>query len=611
MARSREKRNIGTLIGVLGVVVVLLLMVAPVSGTGARAAPPPAVAAGSTPAHSAPRAPLTMNLTRADAPGTSGAGPVVPQPAGATVVVPIYDAYVSHNTTSTIVNNSVEFPVGSFSQITVTYFDTFVSNVFDTSFIVEVNGTQILAGNTLELENTSVTQNVTDYYSILQGQTSVLVTCPQFNAGYASYLSVWFTFYSGPAAPHPSRVLPAFSSVSFPTPKNAFPVNVPIPFNVSRFTNVTFPANVSSAYINFYAQQNGNDEFWYTLQPPFREFRILINDTLVATVQPYPNIQAGGGDLFLWQPILAIGAEVYPPHVLSLTPYLSLLHGTQQVQIEVLNDENLWIRVALNFMLNTTLSGPVAASSAPTSFAFHDQYVQSPPTNQTTESIPFSATYLNDSEVTTETLASQGSWQNATLSVESSSVQTVSFVSSSTIFDPNFDLTISTPLGPALYYYQAFSLEEHIVSSQVTTYRDVATGAQRTVFQNVSEFYEVIGTDVVAVYLTVPLVQIGFTVMQVESTTGQVVELVSGTSSPAFSATHTTSIAVFGSGEFVGAINSHNVITSLLFNEAATSKTVSSIQTTNGMTTKFYLREMAVNNSLVNRNGSLVPLDEP
>jgi hypothetical protein len=94
----------------------------------------------------------------------------VPHPRGTIVVVPVYNAFVSQSTISTVVNDSVTFPTGSFSRITVTFFDTYVSNPFDTSFIVEVSGTQLLVGNTLELENTSVTQNITQYYAILRGR---------------------------------------------------------------------------------------------------------------------------------------------------------------------------------------------------------------------------------------------------------------------------------------------------------------------------------------------------------------------------------------------------------------------------------------------------------
>jgi hypothetical protein len=281
-------------------------------------------------------------------------GPTVNVPFDSTVVVPTYAAFVSHNTTSVIVNNNVYFPVGSYSNITVSFFDQYISNPFDDSFIVQVNNTEILAGNTLEDDNTSVTQPVTQYYSILQGETSVLTTSPQFNPGYSSRLSTWFTFYIGPKTVEPNHVISAFTDVNFPTPANAFPNNVPIPFNVTRTTNVTFPGNITSAYLNLYEQQNGNDEFWYTLQPPFREFRVFIGNELIATVQPYPNVQTGGGDLFLWQPILGIGAEVYPPHLINLTPYLGLLHGKQKISVQVINDESVWIRTAANFMVTTS-----------------------------------------------------------------------------------------------------------------------------------------------------------------------------------------------------------------------------------------------------------------
>ena len=189
-------------------------------------------------------------------------GPSIIVPSNAIVVVPTYAAFVSHNTTSTIINNNVCFPSGSYSNITVTFFDQFISNPFDDSFAVQVNNVEILAGNTLEDENTSVTLSVTQYYSILQGVASVLTTSPQFNPGYSSRLSTWFTFYIGPMPNEPNNIIPAFTDISFPTPANAFPNNVPIPYNVTRTTNVSFPDNITSAYLNLYEQQNGNDEFW-------------------------------------------------------------------------------------------------------------------------------------------------------------------------------------------------------------------------------------------------------------------------------------------------------------------------------------------------------------
>ena len=552
-----------------------------------------------------------------DAPtGTDGGGPAIPRPSGTIVVVPVYNAFVSHNTTSVVVNDSVTFPGGSFSRITVTYFDTYVSNPFDTSFIVEVSNVQIMAGNTLELENTSVTENVTGYYSILHGKTSVLVTCPQFNPGYSSYLSVWFTFYSGTKTPQPNVVLPAFTSAGFPTPRNAFPVNVAIPFNVSKYANVTFPSNVTGAYINFYEQQNGNDEFWYTLQPPFREFRIFINGTLIGTVQPYPNIQTGGGDLFLWQPILGIGAELYPPHAIPLTPYLSLLHGTKTVQIQILQDENLWIRVALNFMLTT--GNPVRSSRPTTSLHFLNSYVQSPSTNATTESIPFSAAYLNDSELVSEIFTSHGSQQTGAWNNASASMKTVTFRANSTIFDPSFNIVESTPYGTGLVYHQNFAMREYINTTYRTdnTFRGGTHG--RTTVQIVttvqkSEYIQVNGTDVFDILFTSPLsVLIGFNVTQVRDIT--VMTTVSTTTQSGSFSTSSAMVndtVVNGSGAFLGTLNSEFEITSLIFNHAYTQKIVNSLALAGGQEiSSFYLKEIAVNDSLTSRNGTMIYYQE-
>jgi len=542
-------------------------------------------------------------------------GPLIPAPLDAIVVVPVYAAFVSHNTTSTIVNTSVNFPTGSYSSITVTFFDQYLTNPFDDSFVVQVGNTQILAGNTLELENTSVTQPVTDYYSILQGQTSVLVTSPQFNAGYTSRLSTWFTFYLGPEASHPQTVIPAFTDVNFPTPRNAFPNNVPIPFNVTRTTNVTFPNNISSAYINFYEQQNGNDEFWYTLQPPFREFRIFIGNELVATVEPYPNIQTGGGDLFLWQPILGIGAEVYPPHVINLSPYLSLLHGTKTIKVEVINDENLWIRSALNFMINTT-QGPVVSGQISNSFIFNDSYFQSPQTNLTTESIPLSAAFLNDSNSVTEILTSSGFTATQGILAEYSVIKTDSFFSNATEYDPSLDIVIPTSSGYVIPTVENFYLNESITYIDTSTYyllnssRGPAYG-HVNVLNIRQEYFQINGTASEFLYLNssgaLTGIGVGFNVTQIRNITdfAYISYSINGTSGD-YNMTYSNDTMVVGNGFFVGTVVD-NMITSLSYNHAMTSKTVDSVSQLDGSITHYYdLYEVAVNNSLVLRNGTLV-----
>jgi hypothetical protein len=534
------------------------------------------------------------------------------------VVVPTYAEFVSHNTTSTIVNNNVYFPYGSYSIITMSFFDQYILNPFDDSFVVQVNNTGILAGNTLEDENTSVTLNVTQYYSILQGESSVLTTSPQFNPGYSSRLSTWFTFYIGKRAVEPNNVISAFTDINFRTPHNAFPNNVPIPFNVTKTTNVTFPQNITSAYLNLYEQQNGNDEFWYTLQPPFREFRIFIGNELIGTVQPYPNIQTGGGDLFLWQPILGIGAELYPPHEINLTPYLGLLHGNQTISVQVINDENLWIRSALNFMITTSNQSPVSRVLS-SSFMFMDNYTQAPQTNLTTKSIPYSARFLNDSNNVTEELNAYGVSVYKNYTLFSNYSKTVNFSANATEFDPSFNIEAATSYGFGPYTYENFSLNETIIESLTNTYYLSNSNGDpigSIITRDLTiKHYSIYGSSFEQVLLNstgaVTGIAIGFTVTQVRDIKqiNTIESEISGkmTSTTVVSSNNTT---VSGTGAFVGVLNSHNELTSRSYNKAVTFKTVTSYETVNGKVVRAYsLHEEAINDSLINRNGTLIVYD--
>ena len=542
-------------------------------------------------------------------------GPLVPAPFNAIVVVPIYAAYVSHNTTSTIVNNTVFFPLGSYSKITVTFFDQYISNPFDDSFVVLINNTQIMAGNTVEIENTSVTQAVTQYYSILQGPASVTSLSPQFNPGYASRLSTWFTFYIGEMAPHPSTVIPAFTDINFPTPARDPKVNVLNPYNVSRSFNVTFPKNVATAYLNFYVQQNGNDEFWYANEPPFREFRIYINNTLVGTVQPYPNIQTGGGDLFLWQPILAIGAVLYPPHEISLMPYVSLLNGTQKVTVEVINDENLWIRSALNFMINTS-SSMVSAAGVPTHYNFSNFYTQSPMTNLTSLSIPDTTIYLNDTEYVNESLSTSGTVATNQSITTTTYTKKVQFFANSSEYNVCGDVLIPEASGFLIPIVEYFYLNETIYEYTTTSIAFLSSGHTNGnyVFSKVlkKEYYQVNGTSTEDLFFnstfSLTSIGVGFNVTQIRLIENQ--DLVSyklnGTygSYSMFSYNRTE---VQGQGYFVGVINSENELTALLYNHALTVKTINSYTVLNGKIVSFFnLYEVASNDSLVLRNGVII-----
>ena len=531
-------------------------------------------------------------------------------------VYAINHAYLYHGHASAV-NPNVTFPSGNFSRIAVTFENFYVSNPWDYSYYVSVNDTQILSGNTYEMENTTVTENVTQYYSIIAGQiTSVSTFGAQWEPGYSAYVSVWFTFYYGAQAVHPNYVVPVFNHIGIYTPKNAYPNNVLIPFNTTVSKNVTFPGNVESGYINLYALQNGNDEGWYANQPPFREFIISVDNEIIAEIQPYPNIQTGGWDLFLWQPITAIGAILDPPYTVSITPYVSLLNGTKEVNLTVINNEDQWIQVGLNFMLNVS-SVPVSATTVVSNFTSMTKYVQVPPTNMSTESIPSSALWLNDSEIVHTAQESYGIVNVQGYNARDYVNETTYFNGWSYMFDPNFNYVVPYGNDYLLIYNQTFQSKQMINYSETVIISNGSYLTKRVL-------------DVSSVYL----VNMYFVYDLVLAPNGTLLDIilqdnmvqqkyVSSTLNTQiyengnyydYVFTNINNTIVSGTGSFMGIIK-NGVITSLAYNHAATSlvqyvsnsyyssQIVNNVGSFRTGSSGYTLIENAVNNSTVSRNG--------
>ncbi|MBX8640141.1 MAG: hypothetical protein M1422_01680 [Candidatus Thermoplasmatota archaeon] len=124
-----------------------------------------------------------------------------------------------------------------------------------------------------------------------------------------------------------------------------------------------------------------------------------------------------------------------------------------------------------------------------------------------------------------------------------------------------------------------------------------------------SEYIQVNGTDVFDFILSSPFsILIGFNVTQIRNiSTTVTVSTITGSGYFTTSRTDVNSTIVNGTEAFLGEINSEFEITALLANHAYTQKTVNSISTVNGqVTASFDLKEIAVNDSLVNRNGTLI-----
>lgn len=491
------------------------------------------------------------------------------------------------------------------------YENFYVSNPWDYSYQIRINGIQIASGNTNESQNTTVSENVTQYYSIIVGKTAnVTASTAEWEPGYAAYQSVWFVFYHGPKPSGiPNVVVSVPINRGFYTSKNPYPHNVLIPYNTSQVYNVTFPDNVTAGYINFYALQNGNDEGWYANQPPFREFVVSINGTVVARMWPYPNVQTGGWNLFLWQPIHAIGALLDKPYTFNIDPYISLIHGKKTVNVTVVNDEDQWIRVALNFMLYTG-SGSVYSTFNST-YSETNVYVQTPQTNMTTESIPYNATWLNDTQKVHEMITVSSMEVYDGISVKSYENIT-NFVSAySNMYDPSFNIVL--PYGDALMvpYTQVFGYTDMIN----VTFNNITTtpyGVFR--YSYVSRSVYTVSMDfvydtIVSTNGTVEAIILGDTAQQGKFVYTQVAKY--GPNTDYVNVT-TVNDQLAGTGAFEGVIN-NGVIVKMDYNHANTWRTdiyTVSVYNNGAMRSNGYETiQYAVNYSTINRDGVYV-IDE-
>lgn len=96
---------------------------------------------------------------------------------------------------------------------------------------------------------------------------------------------------------------------------------------------VTLPTNVTSAYLDVFAQGQSDDEFWYFSVPNnltslledygntgFRETEITIDGKPAGVAPVYPWIFTGGIDYFLWEPIPGVQTLNFKPFRVDLTP---------------------------------------------------------------------------------------------------------------------------------------------------------------------------------------------------------------------------------------------------------------------------------------------------
>lgn len=188
----------------------------------------------------------------------------------------------------------------------------------------------------------SVTKDVSDYLPILSGPRVFTVTLANYlssiDTGIPSVsVSLWFYPGHGEA----TDIATPDSVVAIGTPGATSPVVV----RASRplQAQVTLPNDLTNVRLQLYAIAQSNEEFWWSLEPAFREVEISVDGKPAGVVWPFPSIYTGGVNPLLWRPITAIGTLDLPVYDVDLSPFAGLLGGQHTITINVTNNSGYWL----------------------------------------------------------------------------------------------------------------------------------------------------------------------------------------------------------------------------------------------------------------------------
>jgi hypothetical protein len=247
---------------------------------------------------------------------------------------------------------------GPWSKIVLDFTGKVAGRQFDRLMNVWVGGAQVFQSSTPEPDPDGITWHVehdaTRYSSLFTQAQPIKVELQNYVTGPFTgviYGTLKVTYYQATAAyPAPAH---ADEVIGFPYADSAYFYG---PSDV-RDATVTFPQNLTRAYLELYLKGNSCDEFWFGSQPDdfaqpnglcgggaFREVQVSIDGQLAGVAWPFPFIFTGGVNPLLWRPIPAVNAFDMPPQVVDLTPYVGLLNDGQPhtISLRVAHDGFYW-----------------------------------------------------------------------------------------------------------------------------------------------------------------------------------------------------------------------------------------------------------------------------
>jgi hypothetical protein len=247
---------------------------------------------------------------------------------------------------------------GPWSKIVLDFDGKVAGRQFDRLMNVWVGSAEVFQSSTPEPDPDGIKWHVehdaTRYSSLFAQPEPIKVELQNYVVGIYTgviYGSLKVTYYqaapSFPVPEHPDQV------VGFPN-ADSFYFYGP---NDVRSASVTFPRNLTRAYLELYLKGNSCDEFWFGSQPDdyagpnglcgggaFREVQVSIDGRVAGVAWPYPFIFTGGVNPWLWRPMPAVNAFDMPPQVLDLTPFVGLLTDGQPhtIGLRVAHDGYYW-----------------------------------------------------------------------------------------------------------------------------------------------------------------------------------------------------------------------------------------------------------------------------
>jgi len=298
--------------------------------------------------------------------------PVEVPPTTPVVVTIAQDAAFGNATPPSV--STVSLPQGNWAAVVLDVTGTEQGQQYDRLCEIFDGPTQIFLGVTPEPTAAGITwhiqKNITGYLPILSGtqtfSTSVDNYLSSVDTGIPT-ITATLLFYpagggfqaarpaslaspelagsaineTGPSSPatmpqEPNQIVPLLPSGSHTTLNT---INAGQTINAT----VTLPKNVTTATLDLYAVGQIGEEFWWSLEPAFREIEVSIDGEPAGVIWPFPYVYTGGVNPLIWQPVTGIHTLDIPSYRLDLTPFAGMLGGTHTIGLTVVNNTGYWL----------------------------------------------------------------------------------------------------------------------------------------------------------------------------------------------------------------------------------------------------------------------------